>query len=114
MVRKHVAKHSSGLLDFVREQGVIGLAVGLAVGTAAASTVKVIVDEFISPLVALITQGVDLNGLKWVIMNAGQENEVAIGWGAILSSVIILLATIFIIYWILHAMKLDRLDKKKE
>lgn len=107
-------KHVGGFVDFVREQGVVGLAVGLAIGTAAGASVKVIVDEFISPLVALLTRGVDLNSLQWVILPAdGATEEVAIGWGAILSSVITLLATAFVIYQIVHIAKLDRADKKK-
>lgn len=115
MVKKAAAKHAGGFMNFVREQGVVGLAVGLAIGTAAGASVKVIVDEFISPIVALMTRGIDLNSLKWVIMPA--ENgmkEVSIGYGAILSSVITLLATAFVIYQIVHIAKLDRADKKKE
>lgn len=105
----------SGFIDFIRTQGVIGLAVGLAIGTAAGASVKVIVDQFISPLVALLTRGVDLNSLRWVLLDAGPgQKEIAIGWGAIVSSLITLLATAFVIYLIIHFAKLDRLDKKKD
>lgn len=107
--------HAGGFMTFVRQQGVVGLAVGLAIGTAAGASVKSIVDNLISPLVALLTRGVDLNSLKWVIMPAdGNSAEVAIGWGAILSSVITLLATALVIYWLVHVAKLDRADKKKD
>lgn len=107
--------HGSGFMNFIREQGVVGLAVGLAIGTAAGASVKVIVDNFISPLVALMTRGVDLNSLKWVIMPAENgAKEVAIGWGAILSSLITLIATAFVIYLVIHIAKLDRMDKKKD
>ncbi len=106
--------HAGGFLSFIREQGVIGLAVGLAIGTAAGASVKSIVDNLISPFVALLTRGVDLNSLQWVIM-AGDKNkdEVAIGWGAILSSLITLVATAFVIYLVIHFAKLDKADKKK-
>lgn len=108
-------EHSGGFMRFVREQGVVGLAVGLALGTAAGASVKVIVDQFISPIVALITRGVDLNSMKWVIMPAdGSMKEVAIGYGAIISSIITLLATALVIYYIVHIAKLDRIDKKKD
>lgn len=107
--------HAGGFMSFVREQGVIGLAVGLAIGTAAGASVKTIVDNFISPLVALLTRGVDLNSLRWVIVPAdSNSSEVAIGWGAILSSCITLLATALVIYWLVHIAKLDRADKKKD
>jgi large conductance mechanosensitive channel len=94
---------------------VVGLAVGLAIGTAAGASVKVIVDQLISPLVAILTQGVDLNNLKWVIEEANDRHpEVAIGWGAILSSLITLIATALVIYFAIHIAKLDRIDKKKD
>lgn len=107
-----VTKHAGGFLTFVREQGVVGLAVGLAIGTAAGDTVKVLVEQLINPLVALVTQGVDLSDLKWdVAVGSGQAS---FGWGAIVSSTIVLLATAFIIYQIVHIAKLDRMDKKKD
>ncbi|MEO8691726.1 MAG: MscL family protein [Candidatus Saccharimonas sp.] len=112
---KRIASYGSGFMNFIREQGVIGLAVGLAIGVAAGSTVKVIVDQLISPMVALLTRGVDLNSLSWVIVaKSGDKAQVAIGWGAILSSLITLIATAFVIYLAIHFAKLDRIDKKKD
>jgi large conductance mechanosensitive channel protein len=110
-------EHAGGFLDFVREQGVVGLAVGLAIGTAAGATVKEIVDQLIAPLVALFTRGVNLSDLKLVIFEAdtiAAQPEVAIGYGTILASVITLLATAFIVYQIVHILKLDKMDKKAE
>lgn len=115
MAVKNAKSHAGGFMGFIREQGVVGLAVGLAIGTAAGASVKVIVDELISPIVALLTRGVDLNSLKWVIVAAdGANKEVAIGWGAILSSLITLIATALVIYYVIHIAKLDRLDKKND
>lgn len=107
--------HGDGFFTFVREQGVVGLAVGLAIGTAAGAAVKTIVDQLIAPVVALLTQGVDLNSLKWVIIHKSAEKpEVAIGWGMILSAFITLIATAFVVYQAVHLAKLDRIDKKKD
>ncbi|RYF28797.1 MAG: hypothetical protein EOO17_04020 [Chloroflexi bacterium] len=55
--------------------------------------------------------------LKWVLIaenTATGQEEVAIGWGAILASLITLIATALVIYLFIHFAKLDRLDKKKE
>lgn len=113
-VKSASSSHSAGFFNFIREQGVVGLAVGLAIGTAAGASVKVIVDNLISPIVALMTQGVNLNSLKWVIQAASDDKaEVAIGWGAIISSLITLIATALVIYLVIHGAKLDRADKKK-
>lgn len=104
----------SGFMTFVREQGVVGLAVGLAIGTATGASVKVIVDQLISPIVSLMTQGVDLNSLKWVLQDStATHSEVAIGWGAVISSLITLLATAFVVYYAIHLAKLDKIDRKK-
>lgn len=107
--------HAGGFMNFIREQGVVGLAVGLAIGTAAGASVKVIVDQLIAPIVALMTRGIDLNSLKWVVVAAnGDQKEVAIGYGLIVSSLITLIATALVVYLIIHWMKLDRMDKKKD
>lgn len=109
-------KQAGGFMNFVRQQGVIGLAVGLAIGAAAGAAVKTIVDQLIVPLVGVLTR-IKLDDLKWVLMDAdvaaGRE-EVAIGWGLILSSLITLLATALVVYLFVHFAKLDRLDKKKD
>lgn len=115
--RTAMKKHFCNFLDFVREQGVVGLAVGLAIGTAAGATVKDIVDNLIAPLVALMTRGIELDNLKWVIISANEaerQAEVAIGYGAILSSFITLFATAFIVYQLVRVFQLGKLDKKKK
>jgi large conductance mechanosensitive channel len=102
-------------LDFVREQGVVGLAVGLAIGTAAGAAVKQIVDGFINPIVGFLIGGIDLMQLKWVVVapNAAGKGGLVFSWGAVVSSLITLLATAMVIYWLIRVAKLDRIDKKK-
>lgn len=102
----------NGFLEFIRTQGVIGLAVGLAIGAAAGDTVKKLVEGFISPVVQFIVGSQDaLMSATWTFKAWGREAEFA--WGAFVSSLITLLATAFVIYLIIHFLKLDRLDKKK-
>ena len=107
-------KHLKDFMDFVRLQGVVGLAVGLAIGTAAGTTVKAIVEGFINPIVGFVLGGTDLGSKTW---NTGLKNgghELIFGWGAIASSIIILLATAAVIYYVVHGLRLDKLDKKEE
>lgn len=107
-------KRASGFIEFVREQGVIGLAVGLAIGAAAGAAVKAIVDGLINPIVGFIVGGDNLPDLVW---NTGLSNgghELIIGWGAILSALITLLATALVIYILVKGFRLDKLDKKKD
>lgn len=105
--------HTAGFMNFIREQGVIGLAVGLAVGAAAGASVKALVDEFISPIVAFLLGGAKLANLEWQTGLKNGNVELVFGWGAIVSSLITLTATALVVYLIIHAAKLDRLDKKK-
>lgn len=107
-------KEVGGFVDFVRAQGVVGLAVGLAVGTAAGAAVKSIVDQFVNPIVGFLIGGIDLTKLTWVVIkpNVHGKGGLVFGWGTILSAIITLLATAFVIYWIVHVLRLDRLDKK--
>lgn len=106
--------HAKGFVDFIREQGVVGLAVGLAIGAAAGAAVKVIVEQFINPIVGFIVGGVSLDQQVWHTGLHRGGHELVFGWGAIVGSVITLLATAFVIYQIVHVAKLDRLDKKTD
>lgn len=104
--------HMGGFVNFIREQGVVGMAVGLAIGTAAGDTVKKLVTAFIDPLVQLIVgsqQG--LQAASFTVEVAGRRGEFL--YGAFISSLITLLAVAFVVYAIVHFLKLDKLDKKK-
>lgn len=108
----HVKGHVDGFFDFIRTQGVIGLAVGLAIGAAAGDTVKKLVEGFINPIVQFIVgTGTTLSSATWTFEAFGRTATFA--WGAAVSSAITLIATALVIYWIVYIFKLDRLDKKK-
>lgn len=107
------AKHGSGFLEFIRTQGVVGLAVGLAIGTAAGETVKQLVTAFIDPIVALLIGSQEgLQKANFVVEIGDRSGTFA--WGSFVSSLITLLAVAFVVYAIVHFMKLDRLDTKKD
>ena len=104
--------HMGGFINFIREQGVVGMAVGLAIGTAAGDTVKKLVTAFIDPLVQLVVgsqQG--LQSASFTVEVAGRKGEFL--YGAFVSSLITLIAVAFVVYAIVHFLKLDKLDKKK-
>ena len=105
--------HMAGFVNFIREQGVVGLAVGLAIGTAAGDTVKKLVTAFVDPLVQLIVgsqQG--LQSASFTVEIAGRKGEFL--YGAFVSSLITLIAVAFVVYAIIHFLKIDKLDKKKD
>ena len=105
--------HMAGFVNFIREQGVVGMAVGLALGTAVGDTVKKLVTAFIDPLVQLVVgsqQG--LQSASFTVEVAGRKGEFL--YGAFVSSLITLIAVAFVVYAIIHFLKLDKLDKKKD
>lgn len=120
MLKKHTEslatktrETTGGFVDFIREQGVIGLAIGLAIGTAAGDTVRKLVEGFINPIVQLIVGSQEgLQSASFTLKIGERQGEFL--WGAFVSSLISLIATALVVYLIVHWMKLDKLDKKKE
>ncbi len=111
-VKEKGGTHTSGFTSFIREQGVVGLAIGLAIGTAAGDTVKKLVEGFIAPVVQfLIGSRQGLEKAVWHFELFGRNADFK--WGAFVSSAIALLATALVIYWLVHVLKLGRIDKKK-
>ncbi len=104
-VKSLTGSHGSGFMNFIREQGVVGLAVGLAIGTAAGDTVKKLVQ-------LIIGSQAGLQAAKFDVNVAGRQAEFA--WGAFVSSLITLLAVALVVYAIVHMLKLDKLDRKKD
>jgi len=94
--------------NFIKEQGIVGLAVGLAIGIQASNTVSAIVDNFINPLVGLLLNGTDLSGIFSTVERNGET--LVFGWGNILQAVITLLVTAFVVYYIVEK---SGLSKKK-
>jgi len=112
-IKNSSTAHGRGFLDFIREQGIVGLAIGLALGTVASGTVRALVDGFINPIVQFIVGSREgLEAATWHVTLWGRHADFK--WGAFVSSAITLLATALVIYIIIHGLKLDRLDKKKQ
>lgn len=97
-----------GFMDFIREQGVVGLAIGFVLGGAVSKTVTSLVDNIINPLVGLLMGKVSLVDKMLVIGTA------SIKWGAFVSTIIDFIIVAAVVYFGFKALGLDRLDKKKE
>lgn len=104
----YIKSKVSGFVDFIREQGVVGLAIGFILGGAVSKTVTSLVDNVINPLVGLMLGKVNLSDKVLTIGSA------TLKYGAFISSVIDFLIVAAVIYFAFKALKLDRLDKKKE
>ncbi|EKD96157.1 MAG: large-conductance mechanosensitive channel-like protein, partial [uncultured bacterium] len=97
-----------GFLDFIREQGVVGLAVGFILGGAVSKLVASLVGDIISPLLA--------SGLKNIENLQGaylQVGTAKIMWGSFVNVFIDFVVIALVVYFGVKLLKLDRLDKKK-
>lgn len=102
-----------GFVEFLRTQGVVGLAIGFIIGTQA----KVLVDQlnasFINPLLGLMLgSGANLSGQQFSI-TVGKSTAV-FAWGQFVFVLINFVITAAIIYFAFKWLRLDKLDKKKE
>ena len=98
-----------GFLQFIREQGVVGLAVGFIMGGSITKMVTSLVNDIVNPSIGiLIGKAGDLKS------NFFQIGSAKIMWGTFLSSVIDFAIIALIVYFGVKVLGLDKLDKKKE
>jgi large conductance mechanosensitive channel protein len=102
---------ASGFINFLREQAVVGLAVGFIIGTQAQSLVKQLVASFIEPLFTLFF-GQEITERGFTITFHGRSAEFM--WGSFIYGLINFLFVLLAIYVVIKFFKLDKLDKPKK
>lgn len=107
-----IRKNMDEFLEFVRDKGVLGLAIGIIMGGAVTRLVNSIVENMINPLIGAVTGAAgNLNELAYKV----PYTEIVFKWGAFLSSLIDFIAVVAVIYFVFVKMPvLSTLDKKKE
>ncbi|MDQ5971980.1 MAG: large conductance mechanosensitive channel [Patescibacteria group bacterium] len=108
-----VLKPLQGFVDFLREQGVVGLAIGIVLGAQIKSLVDSFVFSFINPLLGLILPGNGDLGQKTLRVTNGEKVAV-FTWGAFVMQFISFAIVAALVYFVVHGLKLDKLTKKKE
>ena len=98
-----------GFLDFIREQGVVGLAVGFILGGAVSKVVTAIVTDLINPVLGIFLG--TIGNLKNAYLRVGSSK---IMWGDFVSTMIDFIIIAFVVYFGVKLLRLDKLDKKKE
>jgi large conductance mechanosensitive channel len=102
-----------GFINFMREQGVVGLAIGLVLGAQIKSLVDQMVASFINPLVGLLLPGKGSLAEKSFHLSLGFKGQDFL-WGAFVAQLISFIAVAAIVYYVVKGLKLDKLDKKKD
>ncbi len=97
-----------GFINFVREQGVVGLAVGFILGGAVSKVVTALVTDIINPILGLILGAA--GNLKTASFGIGSAR---IMYGDLLSVIIDFLVISMVVYFGVKAIGLEKLDKPK-
>jgi large conductance mechanosensitive channel protein len=106
-----VKKPLGGFVDFIREQGIVGLAIGFVIGAQSRTLVDQLVASFISPLLGLLLPGAGkLSERTFSVTLGGQTENFA--WGSFLFELITFTIIAAVIYVVFIGLKLNKLDKK--
>ncbi|MFA6585696.1 MAG: MscL family protein [Candidatus Paceibacterota bacterium] len=95
-------------INFIREQGVIGLAIGFILGGAVSKVVSAFVTDIINPLLSMILGATD--GLKTASFGIGSSQ---ILYGDLISVIIDFLIIALVVYFGFKALGIEKLDKPK-
>jgi large conductance mechanosensitive channel len=100
--------------DFIRTQGVIGLAVGLVLGGAVSILVKSLVDNIVMPPLGLLLGSAEgLKGLSWTIGKTAGGVPTELHYGIFLNDFINFVVIALVVYLIVHLLRVEQFDKKK-
>lgn len=100
-----------GFMEFVRKQGVVGLAIGFIIGVATAAVVNSLVSDLINPLIGLVIQTKNLDSLTFTL------SEATFAYGHFISVIInfvVILAVIYLFFKVLGLEKLDLSEEEEE
>ena len=94
-------------LDFIRERGVVGLAVGFMLGGAISKVVTALVNDVINPLVGLLLPGSDDLASKKVTLSSA-----TVLWGDFVKVLIDFLVITLVVYIGVRLLRIGQADKK--
>jgi large conductance mechanosensitive channel len=103
-----VKNQMKGFIEFVREQGVVGLAVGFILGGAVSKVVSSLVTDLINPLLGIVLGAAGDLSQASIVVGKSQ-----IMWGKFLNTTIDFVIIALVVYFGVKGLGLDKLDKKK-
>lgn len=101
-----------GFVDFIRTQGVVGLAIGFVIGVQAKALIDQFTASFVNPLLGLIIGGNQALSKKTLYLQLNSRSA-TFEWGAFVFAIINFIIIAAVIYYTFKWLRLDKLDKKK-
>lgn len=102
-----------GFAKFIKDYGVVGVAVGFAIASQAQILIKSLIDNVITPIYALIFNTGDPK-TQSLVMHFRDHPIQELKWGAFTTQLLNFLFVLATIYAIVKILKLDKFDKKDE
>lgn len=100
-----------GFVNFLRDNSIVGLAVGFVAGSQAQAIVKALIADFIDPASKLFFGGAKLSDRTFTQHFHGRS--VNFRWGDLVATLLNLIFILLVIYFIIKVFKLDKLQKPK-
>ena len=98
----------SGFMKFIREQNVVGLAVGLILGTAASALVNSLINNVIMPPLGFLLGSADgIRGLSVDLGTTPAGEHAVLAYGAFINDLINFLVLALVVYLVIKLLKLD-------
>jgi large conductance mechanosensitive channel len=97
-----------GFLEFIRTQGVVGLAVGFILGGSVSNVVKSLVNDIINPVLGIVLGAT--GDLTEKSLTVGSAN---IMYGNFINTTINFIVIALVVYFGVKKLGLDKLDKPK-
>ena len=104
-------------MQFIREQGVVGFAVGIILGGAVLKLVTSFVENVINPLLAPVLGNADFSSLNITLQKASEANDYTpnvLALGNFVSALIDFAVIALVVYVGVKKLGFDKLDKKDE
>lgn len=107
------AKHAYGFMDFIRTQGVVGLAIGLVLGGAVTVLVRSFIDNVVMPPLGFVLGSAEgLKGLELTIGKTGGKQAI-LHYGTFLNDLVNFIIIALVVYMVFIMLGLNKLDKKQ-
>lgn len=103
-----------GFVNFLRTQGVMGLAVGIVLGGAVTVLAKSLIDNILTPPLGLLLGSA--NGLKGLTVNIGRAadgGEAVLHYGQFLNDTINFFLIALVVYIVFSVLGLQKVDVPK-
>jgi large conductance mechanosensitive channel len=87
-----------GFKVFLTKSNALALAIGVIIGVALGSVVMTLVNAIIMPPIGWVLGSVDFASIKTVLGTNAKGEEVSIGWGLFLNSLIVFVVVMLVVY----------------